>query len=299
MYNFAKTAAKDPYNFDINQKATTGGTKKNDTGDKSKKLSNMEPKRLAIRFDPPMIIVEYLQPSSGKLYHHKMKLLKLKPDTPINHALEYLKKKHAMYFMNNKIPEKQLLGKQMSHQQIELIGKIQKRLQISKPNVNANATLQRPTSSTRPLSSSTQASMNMSKTQSKLQKDIEDYGMSEEDLYNYAMKNQKGKQPVLEDDDEDEDEECYDQNYEEEDSEDEITDEQYKMLYQKMGYNQLNLNKMTTEELKKHKEIMESMYKKNSVKPGDKNYKYDVQKNFKPSAQNQWDMDDEEDYDIV
>ena len=66
-----------------------------------------------------------------------------------------------------------------------------------------------------------------------------------------------------------------------------------------MGYNQLNLNKMTTEELKKHKEIMESMYKKNSVKPGDKNYKYDVQKDFKPSAQNQWDMDDEDDYDIV
>ncbi|CAD8111592.1 unnamed protein product [Paramecium primaurelia] len=290
MYNFAKTATKDPYNFDINQKTTTGGgTKKNDTGDKSKKLSNMEPKRLAIRFDPPMIIVEYLQPSSGKLYHHKMKLLKMKPDTPANHALEYLKKKHAMYFMNNKIPEKQLL---------ELIGKIQKRLQITKPNVNANATLQRPTSSTRPMSSSTQASTNMSKTQSKLQKDIEDYGMSEEDLYNYAMKNQKGKQPVLEDDDEDEDEECYEQNYEE-DSDDEITDEQYKMLYQKMGYNQLNLNKMTTEELKKHKEIMESMYKKNSVKPGDKNYKYDVQKDFKPSAQNQWDMDDEDDYDIV
>ncbi|CAD8122107.1 unnamed protein product [Paramecium sonneborni] len=296
MYNFAKTATKDPYNFDINQKSTTGGTKKNDTGDKNKKLSNMEPKRLAIRFDPPMIIVEYLQPSSGKLYHHKMKLLKLKPDTPINHALEYLKKKHAMYFMNNKIPEKQLL---------ELIGKIQKRLQITKPNVNAKntttttTTQARPTSSTRPMSSSTQASTNMSKTQSKLQKDIEDYGMSEEDLYNYAMKNHKGKQPVLEDDDEDEeDEECYEQNYEE-DSEDEFTDQQYRMLYQQMGYNQLNLNKMTTEELKKHKQIMESMYNKNSVKPGDKNYKYDVQKDFKPSAQNQWDMDDEEDYDIV
>ena len=30
----------------------------------------------------------------------------MKPDTPANHALEYLKKKHAMYFMNNKIPEK-------------------------------------------------------------------------------------------------------------------------------------------------------------------------------------------------
>lgn len=39
-----------------------------------------------------------------------MKLLKLKPETPANHALDYLRKKHAMYFLNNKLPEKQLLG---------------------------------------------------------------------------------------------------------------------------------------------------------------------------------------------
>lgn len=71
------------------------------------------------------------------------------------------------------------------------------------------------------------------------------------------------------------------------------------MLYQKMGYNNLNLNKMSTDELKKHKQIMESMYQKNSVKPGDAGYKYDVQKDFRPSAANEWDMDDEDDYDIV
>lgn len=35
----------------------------------------------------------------------------MRGDTPANHALEYLKKKHAMFFMNNKLPEKQLLGK--------------------------------------------------------------------------------------------------------------------------------------------------------------------------------------------
>lgn len=43
-----------------------------------------------------------------------------------------------------------------------------------------------------------------------------------------------------------------------------------------MGYNNLNLNKMSNEELKKHKLIMESMYQKNTVKPGDPKYKYDV-----------------------
>lgn len=50
----------------------------------------------------------------------------MKGDTPANHALEYLKKKHAMFFMNNKLPEKQLLGKLFDY--VELINKLIKRL---------------------------------------------------------------------------------------------------------------------------------------------------------------------------
>jgi hypothetical protein len=48
--------------------------------DKSKKdvadlsFSDFQPKRFALNYDPPMIILEYLVPSTGKLYHHKMKL---------------------------------------------------------------------------------------------------------------------------------------------------------------------------------------------------------------------------------
>lgn len=70
MYNFAKsTAAKDPYNFDISSKPSSTQPKKNDVAEKSKKPQNMEPKRLAIRYDPPTIsknnnknskVVEYL-----------------------------------------------------------------------------------------------------------------------------------------------------------------------------------------------------------------------------------------------
>lgn len=40
------------------------------------------------------IVLEYLIPSAGKLYHHKMKLMKLKPDSEVSDALDYLKKKH-------------------------------------------------------------------------------------------------------------------------------------------------------------------------------------------------------------
>lgn len=41
--------------------------------------------------------MEYLVPTTGKLYHHKMRLSKLQKDTKVSDALEYLKKKHSTY----------------------------------------------------------------------------------------------------------------------------------------------------------------------------------------------------------
>lgn len=43
-----------------------------------------------------------------------------------------------------------------------------------------------------------------------------------------------------------------------------------------MGYDHLDLNKMSNEELNKHKAIMEQMYLKNAKKPGDPGYAYDM-----------------------
>ena len=34
------------------------------------------PKRFGLNYSPPQIIIEYLAPSTGKLYHHKMRLHK-------------------------------------------------------------------------------------------------------------------------------------------------------------------------------------------------------------------------------
>jgi centrosomal protein CEP19 len=67
-------------------------------------------------------VLEYMLPGNGKLYHHKMKMLKLQSDTPTKHVLEYLKKKHYQYFMGTKISEPQLIA---------LIEKMKKRLEIS------------------------------------------------------------------------------------------------------------------------------------------------------------------------
>lgn len=47
-------------------------------------------------------------PSAGKLYHHKMKLRHLKADTPTEEVIDYLKKRHPLYFIAKKISVEQI-----------------------------------------------------------------------------------------------------------------------------------------------------------------------------------------------
>lgn len=44
-------------------------------------------------------VLEYRDPETNKLYHHKMKIKKLKRETSANEPLDYLKKKHYHFFI--------------------------------------------------------------------------------------------------------------------------------------------------------------------------------------------------------
>ena len=68
--------------------------------------TDFQPKRIALSYDPPMIVIEYLVPSSGKLYHHRMKLKHLKPDSETKEMITYLQKRHPLYFTTGKLNEK-------------------------------------------------------------------------------------------------------------------------------------------------------------------------------------------------
>ena len=71
---------------------------KKDVSDLS--LADFQPKRFALNYEPPMIskcalvnmatVLEYLVPSTGKLYHHKMKLRRLTPKSTVAETLKYL-----------------------------------------------------------------------------------------------------------------------------------------------------------------------------------------------------------------
>ena len=89
--------------------------------------NDFEPKRFGLKYNPPCIsiyiremlhfviifkpeVMEYLVPSTGKLYHHKIKLHQLTNTSDLNDLLKYLKKKHHNYIANDKISDDQILS---------------------------------------------------------------------------------------------------------------------------------------------------------------------------------------------
>ena len=53
-------------------------------------FSDFQPKRFALSYDPPTIVLEYMVPSTGKLYHHKMRLRQLQKDSKVEDMMDYL-----------------------------------------------------------------------------------------------------------------------------------------------------------------------------------------------------------------
>jgi len=58
---------------------------------------------------------------------------------------------------------------------------------------------------------------------------------------------------------------------------------------EKLDYNNENLNKLSKEELQKHKSKMDVLFNKNQKKPGQSGFIYDKQEEFIPKDENEWD----------
>jgi centrosomal protein CEP19 len=69
-----------------------------------------QPKRFGLKYTPPMITLEYLVPSTGKLYHHKIRVRNLTAATDEAQVLAHIKHRHAIYLGTSKITDDQLLG---------------------------------------------------------------------------------------------------------------------------------------------------------------------------------------------
>ena len=155
------------------------------------------PKRFGLAYNPPQIVVEYQKPSSGKLYHHKIKLQKLLSlKSKISEIIEEIYKNHNIYLNHNKVSKAQI---------IQLVEKLKEKYVL---NENKN------------------------------------------DL------NRKNS------------------------------------LKYDIGIND-NFNGLSIEELNAKKAYMDKFYDKNNIKVGDKNFQYDIRKDFVNDGNAEWDEDEE------
>ena len=157
------------------------------------------PKRFGLTYNPPQIVVEYQKPSSGKLYHHKIKLLKLSPKSKISEIIEEIYKNHNIYLNHNKVSKAQI---------IQLVEKLREK---------------------------------------------------------YISNNNK----------------------------DDVSINKRNSLKYDIGTNE-NFNGLSTEELNVKKAYMDKFYDKHNIKVGDKNFQYDIRKDFENNGNAEWDEEDEE-----
>ena len=152
------------------------------------------PKRFGLTYNPPQIVVEYQKPSSGKLYHHKIKLHKLSPKSKISEIIEDIYKNHNIYLNHNKVSKAQI---------IQLVEKLREK---------------------------------------------------------YISNNNK----------------------------DDVSINKRNSLKYDIGTNE-NFNGLSTEELNEKKAYMDKFYEKHNIKVGDKNFQYDIRKDFANDGNPEWD----------
>eukprot|EP00742_Colponemidia_sp_Colp-10_P008453 GILJ01009158.1.p1 GENE.GILJ01009158.1~~GILJ01009158.1.p1 ORF type:complete len:177 (+),score=22.08 GILJ01009158.1:59-589(+) len=58
---------------------------------------DIQPKRFGLRYDPPVIVLEYLVPSTGKLFHHRMRVRGLTRDANSLELAELLRFRHPNF----------------------------------------------------------------------------------------------------------------------------------------------------------------------------------------------------------
>jgi len=305
LFNYGKLGGLNKNEpLSIPDKTKSSATAKENQNSNASKISNSDfaPKRFGLVYDPPTIILEYLVPSSGKLYHHKMKLLKLKGDSDSQEMVDYCRKRHTQYFSANKISDEQIIA---------LIDRLKKKLPKGNTVGSASAATTSKSKDALDLlfdsklgkkedkkSPLTLASSSNNETGGGVKlgklaplasnsnnKTTANNKIEEDDIFsktstNFWDKNKAaGSNMTSSSNNKKEDKPKSADFWGSEDDDEEI------------DYNHTNLNKLSSEELKKHKDKMTVLFNKNQKKPGDPDFVYDKQEEFDPQEDNEWDED--------
>ena len=223
------------------------------------------PKRFGLNYSPPQIIIEYLAPSTGKLYHHKMRLHKFKKEKNNAEIIKELYERHQVYLDKKKISSEQLVrlierlkqnfvpkkkkseNKKEEEKNQENIQKNEIKKEIKKEEKKEEKKEVKP-----------------EEKSSEIEEDF-DFGEVESSMKSEEKKKEKEKAKEPE-------------KKVEKKENDELEEEEEEYGFD--DYDDEDLNKLNDSELKKKKAEMDVEFEKNNIKKGDANFKYDIRKEF-------------------
>ena len=228
------------------------------------------PKRFGLNYSPPQIIIEYLAPSTGKLYHHKMRLHKFKKEKNNAEIIKELYERHQVYLDKKKVSSEQLIrlierlkqnfvprkkkteGKK---EEAKNEAKIDIKKEIKKEEKKEEKKVEKKEEKKEEKSSEIEEDFDFGEVESSMKEENvkEKEKKKENEKPKEAPKKEPKKDPELEEE-------------EEEYGFDEFEDE--------------DLNKLNDSDLKKKKAEMDVEFEKNNIKKGDANFQYDIRKEF-------------------
>ena len=226
------------------------------------------PKRFGLNYSPPQIIIEYLAPSTGKLYHHKMRLHKFRKDKNNAEIIKELYERHQIYLDKKKVSSEQL---------IRLIERLKQNfVPRKKKNEGKNEE-----SKAEKNNEKAEVKKEIIKEEKKEEKKVEKSSEIEEDFdfgeVESSMKSEKKENKnQKENEKQKEPEKKLNKKIDKKDDELEEEEEEY-------GFDEFedeDLNKLNDSALKKKKAEMDIEFEKNNIKKGDANFQYDIRKEF-------------------
>ena len=219
------------------------------------------PKRFGLNYSPPQIIIEYLAPSTGKLYHHKMRLHKFKKEKNNAEIIKELYERHQVYLDKKKISSEQL---------VRLIERLKqnfvpkKKKSENKKEEEKNQENKQKNEIKKEITKEEKKEVKPEEKSSEIEEDF-DFGEVESSMKSEEKKKEKEKPKEPE-------------KKVEKKENDELEEEEEEYGFD--DYDDEDLNKLNDSELKKKKAEMDVEFEKNNIKKGDANFKYDIRKEF-------------------
>ena len=227
------------------------------------------PKRFGLNYSPPQIIIEYLAPSTGKLYHHKMRLHKFKKEKNNAEIIKELYERHQVYLDKKKISSEQLvrLIERLKQNFVPKKKKSENKKEEEKNQENKQK-YEIKKEIKKEEKKEEKKEVKPEEKSSEIEEDF-DFGEVESSMKEEKEKEKEKKKEIEKPKEAPKKESKRDPELEEEEEEygfDEFEDE--------------DLNKLNDSELKKKKAEMDVEFEKNNIKKGDANFKYDIRKEF-------------------